>query len=71
MHAWECDAMTWNVVEKLANKSHVKCLYNIIGQLEVLSFYGTGNSTYLGHRGLSGTKKGRCRSIRAILPNVL
>ena len=47
LHALECDAMTWNAVKRLPNQSHVYvyCVCNMIRQLDMLSFYGTGNIT--------------------------
>ena len=71
LQAWECDAMTWNVVKRLANQNRVNCLYDLIGQSDMLSSYGTGNITYLERRGLLGTKKRKRRSIRAGVPIVL
>ena len=41
LHTWECDAMTRNVVKKLANQNCVNRLFYIIGQSDMLSFYGT------------------------------
>ena len=57
LHAWECDAITRNVVKRLANQNCVNSLFDMIGQSDVLSFYGTEKNTCLGHRGPSGTKK--------------
>ena len=56
-------------MNRLAKRRRVYCLYDMIGQSEMLSFHGTGNITCVGHRGLSGTK--RKRSVRAGVPNVL
>ena len=61
------DAMTRNAVEKLANQSRVNCLYNTIGQSDMLRFIWTENITFLGRLGLSGTKKRRRRSVRAVV----
>ena len=36
-----CDAVTWNVVKRLANQNRVNCLFDVIGQSDLLSFYGT------------------------------
>ena len=66
LHAWECDAMTCNVVKRLASQSRVNYLYDVICQSDMLSSYGTGNITCLGHAGLSGTKKRSCRSVRVV-----
>ena len=33
--------MTWNVVKRLANQNRVNCLFDMIGQSHMLSFYGT------------------------------
>ena len=33
--------MTRNVVKRLANQNRVNCLFDIIGQSDMLSFYGT------------------------------
>ena len=41
LHAWECDATTWNVVKRLANQNLVNCLFDMIGRSDTLSFYGT------------------------------
>ena len=41
LHAWECDAKTWNIVKALANQIHVIRLFDMIGQSNMLSFYGT------------------------------
>ena len=38
LHAWKCDAMTRNVVERLANQNRVNCLFDVIGQSDMLSF---------------------------------
>ena len=59
---------SWNGVKRWANQSHVNCLYDMIGQSDMLSSYGTGNITRSEHRGLSGTK--RRRSVRDVVPNV-
>ena len=63
--------MTQNVVKWLANNSRVNCLNDVISQTDILSSYETGNITCWGHRGPSGTKKRRRRSVRAVMPNVL
>ena len=63
LHALECDAR--NVVKRLAKRSRVNCLF------DMLNFYGTGSNTCLGHRGLSGTKKKRRPSLRAVVRNIL
>ena len=63
---WCCDLES---CEKIGWPSPVDYLYDIIGQSDVLSFYGTRNTTCLGHTGLSGTKKRRRRSARAVMPN--
>ena len=47
-----CDAVTWNVVKRLANQNRVNCLFDMIGQSNMLSFYGSGENVCLGHRGL-------------------
>ena len=41
LHAWECDAMTWNVVKRLANRGRVNCLFDMVGQPNMLSYYET------------------------------
>ena len=33
--------MTWNGVKRLANRIRVNCLFDVIGQSDLLSFYGT------------------------------
>ena len=71
LHAWQCDAMTRNAMKRLATQNCVNCLYDMIGQSDMLSSYGTGNITYLERRGLLGTKKRKRRSIRAGVPIVL
>ena len=51
------NVMTWNVAKRLADR-----LFVMIGQSDVLRFYGTKKrkkKMYLGHRGLSGTKTTR------------
>ena len=70
LHAWECDAMTRNVVKRLANREHVGCLFDMIGRSDMLSSDGTGKITRLEHTGLPGTKRKRPRSVRAVVPNV-
>ena len=42
--------MTRNVVKTLANQNRVNCLFDTIGQSDMLSFYGTEKNTSLGHR---------------------
>ena len=59
LHAWECDAMSRNVVKRLAIQNRVNCLLDMIGQSDMLSLYGTEIRICLGHRELSGTKKTR------------
>ena len=63
LHAWECDSMTRNVVERFASQNRVNWLFDMIGRSDMLSFYGTEQNMCLGHRGLSGTRKTRRRSI--------
>ena len=41
LHVWECDAMTQNVVKKLADQKGVNRLFDMISQSDMLSFYGT------------------------------
>ena len=48
LHVWECNAMTRNVVKRLANQNGVNCLFYIIGQSNMLIFYGTEKIIYLG-----------------------
>ena len=38
LHAWECDAMSRNVVKRLASQNRVNCLFDVIGQTDMLSF---------------------------------
>ena len=71
LHASECDAMTRNVVKRLANQNRVNCLFDMAGHSDVLSFYGTEKNICLGHRGLSGTKKTRRRSAKAVVSKVV
>ena len=71
LHAWECDPMTWNVVKRLASKNRSNSLFDVIGQSDMLSFYGTEKKYVLRHRGLPGTKKTRSRSVYAVVPKVL
>ena len=40
-HAWECDSITRNFVKRLSNQSRANCLFDMIGQSNMLSFYGT------------------------------
>ena len=70
LHAWECDAITRNVVKGLADQNRVDCLFAMIGQSDMLSLYGTEDTMCLGHRGLPGKKKTRRRSLYAIVPKV-
>ena len=51
--------MIWNVVKRLANQNRVNCLFDVIGQSDMLSLYGTEKNICLGHRGLSEMKKAR------------
>ena len=44
LHASECDAMTCNVVKRLASQTLANCLFDVIGQLRMLSFYRTEKS---------------------------
>ena len=66
-HFWECDAMTRSVVKRSPNENRVNCLFHIIGQSDMLSFYGIEREkkkkSCIGHRGLSGTNKIRRRSV--------
>ena len=41
LHAWECDALTRNVVKRSANQNRVNYFFDMIGQSDMLSFYGT------------------------------
>ena len=41
LHFWECGTMTRNVVKRLPNQNRVNCLFDMIGQSDGLSFYGT------------------------------
>ena len=52
LQAWECDAMTWNVVKRLANQNRVNCLFDVIGQSDMLSLFATEKKMCLRHRGL-------------------
>ena len=36
--------MTWNVVKRSANQNRVNCLFDVIGQSHMLSFYRTEKS---------------------------
>ena len=63
LHAWECDAMTRNVVKRLAKQNRVSCLFDMTGQSDMLGFYRTKKKDLLRDRGLSGTKKTRRRSV--------
>ena len=45
LHALECDVLTRNVVKRLADPNHVNCLFDMIGQSDMLS-YGTENEIY-------------------------
>ena len=65
--------MTRNVVKRLANQNCVNCLFDLIGQSDLLSFGATEKNIglSLGHRGLSGTKKTRRCSVKAVVPKVL
>ena len=47
LHAWECDAMIWNVMKRLANQNRVNCLFDMIGQSDMSSFYGTEKNNYV------------------------
>ena len=53
------NAMVWDVVKRFANQNRVNCLFDMIGQLDMLSFYRTEKSMCFRHRELSGTKKTR------------
>ena len=45
--------------KRLSDQNRINCLFDMIGQSDMLSFYGTEKNMCLGHRGLSGTKKTR------------
>ena len=51
LHALEYDAVTRIAVKRLANQSRVNCLYNMIGQSDMLN-YGAGIIKFSGLRGL-------------------
>ena len=38
LHAEQCAAMSWKVVKRLANHSHVNCSLDVIGQSDWLTF---------------------------------
>ena len=38
LHALECDAMTRNVMERVANQNRLNCLFDMIGESDTLSF---------------------------------
>ena len=50
LHAWECDAMTQNIVKRVANQNCVNCLFDMIGQSNMSSFSGTEKNICLRHR---------------------
>ena len=33
LHAWECDAITGNVVKRFANQNRANCLFDVIGHI--------------------------------------
>ena len=59
LHAWECDAMIWNVVKRLANQNRVNCLFDEICLSDTLSFFTEQRKKYVlrAQRTVSGTKK--------------
>ena len=62
--------MTRNVLKRLADESRVNWSYDTIGQSDILSFSGTGNTTYLENRGFLRNDEEKTL-IRAFVPNVL
>ena len=44
--------MTWNGVKRLANRIRVNCLFDVIGQSDMLSLFATEKKMCLRHRGL-------------------
>ena len=71
LHTWKCDAVTWSAVKRLANQNRIYYFFDMIGQSDMLSLYGTEIRICLGHRELSGTKKTRRRLVQAVVPKVL
>ena len=58
------------VVKRLVEQNHADCVFDMIGQSDMLSFYGTEKKEKKkkkkdrwGHRRLSGTKKTKSHSV--------